>query len=102
MNWTRFIRAFLRNVIMGVALAGVGLGAIGFLLAGREGFVNLAIWGTVLGLVGGFSSGLAMLVSAKYWGDYAGRYGGWWLKNETEGKEQPVKASDEDNVNWPR
>jgi hypothetical protein len=94
MDWKKFIILFLRNVIIATALTGAIFGAIGFLLAGKEGFVNLATWGLLLGLIGGFSGGLAMLVSAKYWGDYAGRYGAWWIKNETEGEPEQSKESE--------
>ncbi len=94
MDWKKFIKLFLRNVIIATALTGAILGAIGFLLAGKEGFINLATWGLLLGLIGGFSGGLAMLVNAKYWGDYAGRYGAWWIQNETEGGQEQSKRSE--------
>lgn len=94
MDWKKFIKLFLRNVVIATILTGAILGAIGFLLAGKEGFINLATWGLLLGLIGGFSGGLAMLVSAKYWGGYAGRYGAWWIKNETEGDQEQSKGSE--------
>jgi hypothetical protein len=46
--------------------AGLVLGLFGFILSGKEGFINMAIWGLALGLIGSFSSGLAMLINANY------------------------------------
>ena len=74
MDWKRFALLFLRNVIIGVVLATVVLGAFGFFLAGVTGMLNLAAWGVLLGLLGGFSSGLGLLVNTRYWSDYAGRF----------------------------
>jgi hypothetical protein len=86
MDWKRFTFLFARNVVIGVVLATVVLGGLGFLLAGVPGMVNMAGWGVILGALGGFSSGLAVVISAHYWGAYAGRFGAAWLKKETEGE----------------
>jgi hypothetical protein len=89
MDWKRFTFLFLRNVVIGVVLATLVLGAFGYFLAGVPGMLNLAAWGVLLGLVGGFSSGLGLLVNAHYWSTYAGRFGAAWLKKETEGEPPP-------------
>jgi len=69
MNWLTFFKLFFRNLILLIVLAALVLGIFGYLLAGREGFINMAIWGIVLGLIGGVSSGLGMIFQAKYWGE---------------------------------
>lgn len=97
MEWNKFALHVLRSVVGSVVLGAGLLGLMGFFLAGKEGFVNLAIWGAALGLVGGFSTGLATLISARYWGAYAGRYGAWWLKHETEGEPSTVKGNAEED-----
>ena len=84
MDWKKFLLLFLRNMIIGTALGGLVLGGIGFLLAGREGFVNMATWGLLLGFLGSISTGFAMLVSANYWTGYARRYGKSWFKKISE------------------
>ncbi len=85
MNWGKFFKVFLINVIGVVFLAGLVLGLFGFLLAGQEGFVNGAIWGLTLGLFSVPFTGF--IIMAKYWGDYSGRFGADWLKKEMEGDE---------------
>ena len=42
MNWKIFLLKFLRNVILGVVFGVVALGIFGYLLAGKEGAVNMA------------------------------------------------------------
>ena len=69
------ILKFLLVLVGGTALGGLVLGIFGFLLAGREGFVNMAYWGLVIGLLGGISEGLGVLIGAKYWTGYAERFG---------------------------
>jgi len=88
MSWKTFLLKFLRNVIVGTILSGLFLGVFGYLLAGREGFINMMVWGLALGSIGSFSSGLALLLYAFYWGDYAGRFGSWWFKKESEGEDK--------------
>ena len=72
MNWKIFFIKFLRNLVLGVVMGVVLLGGFGYLLAGKEGLVNMAYWGVALGLLGGFSSGLGIIFEAKFWG--AGNY----------------------------
>jgi hypothetical protein len=84
MNWSRFLWVFLGNIVLGVVLATLALGAFGFAVGGAVGLVNGAIWGAALGLVGGAMSGFVW--AGKYWSDFAGRLGSTWLKDETEGK----------------
>ena len=100
MNWTRFLKLFLRNMIILTALTTLVMGAFGFLLAGVTGFRNLAFWGLLLGLTGSFLSGLGILINADYWAKYAGRYGSWWFKKEAEvdGQADSENTADE----WPR
>ena len=98
MNWIQFAKLFLRNTIILTVLITLAMGAFGFLLAGVEGFKNMALWGVLLGLTGSFMSGLAMLINVDYWAKYAGRYGSWWVKKETEGDGQAENQTDE---KWP-
>ena len=72
MNWKIFFIKFLRNLVLGVIMGVVLLGGFGYLLAGKEGLVNMAYWGVALGLLGGFSSGLGIIFEAKFW--EAGNY----------------------------
>ena len=69
MNWKIFFIKFLRNVILGVILGVLLLGGFGYLLAGKEGMINMAYWGIALGLIGGFSSGLGIIFEARFWED---------------------------------
>jgi hypothetical protein len=85
MNWSRFLKVFLGNIVIGATLATLALGAFGFAVGGTEGLVNGAIWGAALGIVGGAMSGFVW--AGKYWSDFAGRYSSAWLREETEGKQ---------------
>jgi len=85
MDWKVFLRVFLRNAIIATVMAGAIVGFFGFLVAGREGFLNGATWGIILGLVSVPFTGFIILT--KYWGDYAGNYGKWWIKKEMQGEE---------------
>jgi hypothetical protein len=67
-NWKIFFIRFLRNVLMGVVMGVVSLGIFGYLLAGKEGAINMTYWGLALGLLGGFASGIGVLFEAGYWG----------------------------------
>lgn len=64
---------FLRNLVIALLLAVVLMGGFGYLLAGREGMLNMVSRGIGRGLLGGFSSGLGLLFAAKFWeeGNYA-------------------------------
>ena len=68
MNWLKFFKLFLRNLIVFTTLSTVFLGLIGFLLSGWVGLVNLGYWGFALGLLGSVSTGLGMIVEANFWG----------------------------------
>lgn len=91
MDWLKFLKAFARNIVVGVVLCAAALGALGWVLAGTEGLTNGAIWGAALGLVGGAMGGF--LWAGKYWSDFAGRAGQAWLKDQTEGH-----AADEEQL----
>ena len=69
MNWKIFFIKFFRNLILGVILGILLLGGFGYLLAGKEGMINMAYWGIALGLIGGFSSGLGIIFEARFWED---------------------------------
>ena len=69
MNWKIFFIKFVRNVILGVIAGVLLLGVFGYILAGREGMINMAYWGVALGLIGGFSSGLGIIFEARFWED---------------------------------
>jgi hypothetical protein len=79
---------FLLVLAGGTALGGLVLGLFGYLLAGKEGFINLAYWGLALGFLGGISQGFAMLVGAHFWTGYAQRWGKHSFKELSEGEEQ--------------
>lgn len=85
------ILKFLIVLVGGTALGGLVLGAFGFLLAGKEGFINMGYWGLALGFFGSFSVGFAMLISAHYWGGYTERFGRDWFKKISEGDENQEK-----------
>ena len=78
---------FLLVLVVGTVLGGVVLGVIGFLLAGREGFINMGIWGLALGFLGGISEGFAMLMGTHIWTGYAQRWGEASFKKISEGED---------------
>lgn len=78
---------FLLVLIGGTALGGLVLGIFGFLLAGKEGFLNMVSWGLAIGFLGGISNGLAMLIGVHYWTGYAHRFGSESFKKISEGDE---------------
>lgn len=86
MDWKIFIIRFVRNLILFTGLSTLVMGGFGYLLAGREGFFNLAAWGVALGLLGSVSSGLALLLNAHIWTGYASRAGEWWFQKDAEGE----------------
>lgn len=79
---------FLIILVGGTALGGLVLGIFGFLLAGKEGFVNMGYWGLVIGFLGGISNGFAMLIGVHYWTGYAERFGKAEFKKASEGEEE--------------
>lgn len=78
---------FLLTIVGGTLFGGLALGIFGFLLAGKEGFVNMVSWGLAIGFLGSISSGFAVLVSAHYWTGYAERFGRESFKKIAEGEE---------------
>jgi hypothetical protein len=46
------ILKFLLILVGGTLFGGLALGIFGFLLAGKEGFVNMATWGLAIGFLG--------------------------------------------------
>ena len=71
MDWKKFFKLYLRNMIITIALAVIALGVLGYILTGKEGLANGATIGFILGMVSISFSGMMML--PKYWGDYAAR-----------------------------
>lgn len=69
------ILKFLLTVVGGTLLGGLALGLFGFLLAGKEGFVNMVSWG------------LAMLVNTHFWTGYSQRFGKESFKKISEGED---------------
>jgi len=59
----------------------------GFLLAGKEGSVNMVSWGLALGFLGSISMGFAMIVGAHFWTGYLQRFGKESFKKISEGEE---------------
>ena len=93
MNWKIFVFQFLRNVVLGVLIGVFALSLFGYLLAGKEGAVNMAYWGVALGLLGGFASGIGVLFEANYWGKGENIQNlpewNWFIKQEDDPKNSP-------------
>jgi hypothetical protein len=81
------ILKFLLTVVGGTLLGGLALGLFGFLLAGKEGFVNMVSWGLAIGFLGSLSTGFAMLVNTHFWKGYAQRFGKESFKKISEGED---------------
>ena len=78
----------LLTIVVGTLFGGVVLGGFGFLLSGKEGFVNLFYWGLTLGLVGSIGVGLGRLIEAHYWGGYLQRIGKSLYEKKFEDEEE--------------
>ena len=93
MNWKIFFLKFLRNVVLGLVFGVLSLSIFGYLLAGKEGAVNMAYWGIALGLLGGFASGIGVLFEAGYWGKGENIQNlpewNWFVKKDEERKNSP-------------
>jgi hypothetical protein len=81
------ILKFLLILVGGILFGGLTLGIFGFLLAGKEGFVNMATWGLAIGFLGSVSTGFGMLVSTHFWTGYAQRFGEESFKKISEGED---------------
>lgn len=81
------IHKFLLVLVGGTAFGGLVLGAIGFLLSGWEGFINMGTWGLAVGFLGSMSTGFAMLIGAHFWTGYAQRWGESSFKKISEGED---------------
>ena len=88
MDWKKFILVFLRNIILMVLFAACFLGAIGYLLAGVEGFRNGFFWGAALSFVGGLPA-VATMMFAKIGGGYAQNITRYKFKEEANSKGDP-------------
>ena len=81
------ILKFLLILVGGILFGGLTLGIFGFLLAGKEGFVNMATWGLAIGFLGSVSTGFGMLVSTHFWTGYSQRFGEESFKKISEGED---------------
>ena len=81
------ILKFLLVWIGGTLLSGLILGLFGFLVAGKEGFINASSWGLALGFLGSLSSGFAMLVSAHHGTGHVQEFGRDEFKKNSEGND---------------
>jgi hypothetical protein len=80
----------LLTIVLGTLFGGVVLGGFGFLLSGREGFVNRFYWGLTLGLIGSIGVGFGRLIEAHYWGGFLQRIGkSLYEKNFEDEEEKP-------------
>jgi hypothetical protein len=79
------ILKFIIILVGGTLFGGLALGILGFLLAGKEGFVNMLSWGLAIGLLGSISTGFAMLISTHFWTGYSERFGRESFKKISEG-----------------
>jgi len=81
------IAKFLLTIVGGTLFGGIALGLFGFLLAGKEGFLNMVSWGLAIGFIGSTSTGFAMLISAHFWTGYAQRFGKDEFRKISEGED---------------
>ena len=81
------IPKFLLTIVGGTLFGGLVLGLFGFLLAGKEGFLNMVRFGLAVGFIGSTSTGFAMLISAHFWTGYAQRFGEQEFKKISEGED---------------
>jgi hypothetical protein len=85
------ILKFLLTVIGGTLLGGLVLGIFGFLLAGKEGFVNMVTLGLVIGFFGALILRFAVLLQS-YGLDIFGKTRvknleyGWFVKTRNHTK----------------
>lgn len=87
MNWSIFFKLLLRNTLVATVVAAIGLGTLGYFLAGRVGFENGLTWGVILGITGGVMSTVGMFYPL-FWGGYASRYGKAQFHKELEGEQE--------------
>jgi hypothetical protein len=87
MNWPRFFKVVLINVLLIPILATIIFGAIGYFSAGWEGAMNAAGWGVLLGALS-IPFSIFGLVQSKYWGDFAGRASWGIFKKTYDGTEE--------------
>jgi hypothetical protein len=82
---------FVRNVVIGTLISSVFFGVTGFLLAGKDGFLNMAILGLVIGFFGSLILRFAVLVQS-YGLDTFGKTKiknleyGWFVKTRDDNK----------------
>jgi hypothetical protein len=84
---------FLGDIVIGTLAVGALFGVIGWLLAGKEGFLNMAAFGLVLGFFGALILRFAVLVRS-YGLDTFGKTKtknlqyGWFVKTRDDNKKQ--------------
>ncbi len=79
MNWKAFLKVILRNTLITFGAGIAGLGMLGFLIAGKEGFQTGATYGAILGFIGLFASTISLL-EPLFLGDLAGDANPRWRK----------------------
>jgi hypothetical protein len=95
MNWRKFLKRFIINLVMAIVISVVLLGLGGLLLAGKQGMVNGAYWGLLFGAMSGLSIGVLFALQPSYWEDFAGRFAGWWVKHKEPAEdEDPERETD--------
>lgn len=88
MTWKGFLIGFFKYFVSIILASTLGLGALGFLLAGKTGLENGLIWGAALGLLGAMFT-VPMVIYSKFWG-----------KKES-GVGDPVVPEEDTSSRWP-
>ena len=88
MNWLKFLKRFIINLVMAIVISVVLLGLGGLLLAGKQGLINGAYWGLLFGAMSGLSIGVLFALQPSYWEDFAGRFAGWWVKHKEPAEDE--------------
>ena len=88
MNWLKFIKRFLINLVMAIVVSVVLLGLGGLATGWQTGLINGAGWGLLFGAMGGLSIGVLFALQPCYWEDFAGRFAGWWVKHKEPAEDE--------------
>lgn len=78
------ILKFLRNLVIGPILGGLGLGALGFLFAGEQGLLNLARLGLIFGFAASLLLGLTTFSVLPIFTECIQKYGSGWFKKKED------------------
>jgi len=88
MDWGKFIKRFIINLLVAMLVGTLVVGVIGLLLAGKQGLINGAYWGLLFGAMSGLSIGVLFALQPSYWEDFAGRFAGWWVKHKEPAEDE--------------